>query len=233
MVGTVTLKFGKRNRRTGKVRMSAYAMVAVDGSVKKVGAKAVSFNADEWAEARTIEFKEPVGAMTLSSEGGRFTLSNERYVMEGIAVEGKSGTERDVKVGGSLPEGTMRFKADFASLPALPGGYSFVQSSFPADATVSIKGVRKSGFGKAATRKVVVEYVIKGIDEAKPSKLKLTYSPKTGIFKGSFKVYASTGGDRPRRRRYTVKVVGFVVDGVGVGKASIRKPAAAWAVEIR
>ena len=48
------------------------------------------------------------------------------------------------------------------------------------------------------------------------SAMKLTYTPKTGIFKGSFKIYAIQGG---KLKKVTVKVIGVVVDGKGEGGA--------------
>ena len=232
VVGTVTLKFGKRNRRTGKVKLTASATIIVDGAVKKVGAKAVRFKADEWAAERMIEFKQPIGSMALASEGERFTLRNESYMMKGLAVDAKSGAERDVKVGGSLLGKAMRFRMEIGSLPTLSGGYAFVPSSFPADVTMNVAGVRRVVSGRASARKVTLEYVIRGLDAAISSKLKLKYAPKTGLFKGSFKVYATAGGDKPKRRSYTVKVVGYVVDGVGVGQAALKKPSAKWPITL-
>ena len=44
--------------------------------------------------------------------------------------------------------------------------------------------------------------------------------------------YATKDGKRPPRRAYTVKVVGFVVDGVGVGKATRKKPHIDWTVTV-
>ena len=49
------------------------------------------------------------------------------------------------------------------------------------------------------------------------SAMKLTYTPKTGIFKGSFKIYAIQGG---KLKKFTVKVIGVVVDGKGQGCAT-------------
>ena len=66
------------------------------------------------------------------------------------------------------------------------------------------------------------------------SGLKLTYTPKTGVFKGSFKVYALEGeGKKKKLKKYTVNVTGFVVDGVGYGAATCKKPAANWSVTVK
>ena len=66
------------------------------------------------------------------------------------------------------------------------------------------------------------------------SGLKLTYTPKTGMFKGSFKVYALQGEGKQRKlKSYTVNVNGAVVGGVGYGMATCKKPALAWPVTVR
>ena len=54
-----------------------------------------------------------------------------------------------------------------------------------------------------------------------PAGLKLTYSAKTGTFKGSFKVFAGT--DEGRSKKYTATVTGVAVEGVGYGTATIKK----------
>lgn len=67
-----------------------------------------------------------------------------------------------------------------------------------------------------------------------PSGLKLTYTPKRGSFKGSFKVYALEGErGQTKLKNYTVKVSGVVVGGVGHGMATYKKPALAWSVMVK
>ena len=62
-------------------------------------------------------------------------------------------------------------------------------------------------------------------DRTNLSGLKLTYTPKKGTFKGSFKVYALQGaGSATKLKKYTVNVNGVVIDGVGHGKATMKKP---------
>lgn len=58
---------------------------------------------------------------------------------------------------------------------------------------------------------------------ANPSALKLSYTPKTGAFKGSFKVYAMAGG---KLKKISATVTGTVVGGVGYGTALVGKKAA-------
>ena len=67
-------------------------------------------------------------------------------------------------------------------------------------------------------------------DKTNLSGLKLTYTPKTGMFKGSFKVYALQSG---KLKKFTVNATGAVVDGVGYGIARCKKPAVAWSVTVK
>ena len=82
--------------------------------------------------------------------------------------------------------------------------------------------------GKVAYRRGTTD-----VDEAKlldnPSALKLTYTARSGTFKGSFKTYAAANG---RPKATTVNVTGVLVNGVGYGAATVRKPALAVPVTI-
>ena len=108
-----------------------------------------------------------------------------------------------------------------------------VAELLPVGEPVIAKG-GKWAFNKAATVKFVtmdgdVEWDTSN-GKTNLSSMKLTYTPKTGLFKGSFKVYALEGA---KLRKYTANVSGFVVDGTGYGQATIKKPAAGpWAVTV-
>ena len=66
------------------------------------------------------------------------------------------------------------------------------------------------------------------------SSLKLTYTSKTGVFKGSFKALAlAEKNGRARQVKYTVNVIGLVVDGVGHGEAFCKRPVGGpWPVTV-
>ena len=72
------------------------------------------------------------------------------------------------------------------------------------------------------------------ISKPNNSSLKLMYTTKTGIFKGSFKAFAlAEKNGRTKQSKYTVNVIGLVVDGTGHGEASCKKPAGGpWAVTV-
>ena len=84
-------------------------------------------------------------------------------------------------------------------------------------------------FGKAASVKMkdgelLVDTGKKG-EKTNLSGLKLKYAPKTGLFKGSFKAFATeTAKGKTALRKYTVNVSGAVVNGVGCGQATCKKP---------
>ena len=66
------------------------------------------------------------------------------------------------------------------------------------------------------------------------SAMKLNYTAKKGTFKGSFKVYALQGEGKGRKlKKYTVKVGGVVVEGVGYGTATCKRPALTWSMTVK
>ena len=68
--------------------------------------------------------------------------------------------------------------------------------------------------------------------------MKLTYTPKTGLFKGSFMTYATdkdpyAANVKAKLKKYKAVVSGVVVNGVGFGQASVRNSASGpWPIVI-
>ena len=237
LVGTVELKFGKANAKNGAVKVSASATLLVDGKAKKVTAKAVTL-ATSGALSGTLAFKAPIGEMAFALDAdGTFTLKNANYEMVGAVKEGDKSL-RTVSVGGSWTRTGSKVYVDATSASLPPGT---IEKLLPGGEPVIANGGKWS-FNKAATvkwakDKATKEYdLVVDTDKGKTnlSGLKLTYTPKTGQFKGSFKVYAlEEVKGKTKLKKYTAKVVGFVVDGVGVGTATIKKPAAGpWPVRV-
>ena len=64
--------------------------------------------------------------------------------------------------------------------------------------------------------------------------LKLSVVPKTGVFKGSYTVYAIAGTlDRPKIKKYKFSVAGVAADGEGAGFAVCKKPYVAVPVVVK
>ncbi len=180
-----------------------------------------------------------------------------RIMRTTITVTGGAGDEGDgdpllepIKiVGGDLVKGTMTFSVDLGSLPDFENGLVVIKQTLPTNVQFKVTGGKKLDAGKAALLKYqkikvngVDRYVLTGLDDAsRPnvSGIKLTYSPKTGVIKGFFAVYASDAaslapGVKPKLKKYKVAITGAVVNGVGIGQATMAKPAAGpWTIELR
>lgn len=226
-VGTVQIKAGKQNAKTGMVKVSGSVSMMVNGKIKKFTAKAKQMEfVGGKTMSGTLEFKLPVGSMSLEMvAGGRFTLGNSKY------------EARDVAVGGALKDGTYVFGLKDFGLD-VPG--ELQDDLLPdGDEFQSVGG--RWTFGKNASVKLAKDqagrYVRVGTDDlSKPnlSSLKLTYSASKGEFKGSFKAYAiEDSNGKEKLKKYTVKVAGFVIDGVGQGEASCTKSAGTWTVTVK
>ena len=239
LVGTVQVKIGKINKK-GLVKVSATATMLIDGKAKKVSAKAVSIDARRVADNAPyqIVFKAPIGEMAFEmAADGKFTLKNNSYVMV------------EAEVGGALKSGSRGTFRLYGLDLAAPG--EMQEELLPHEETFEVAGT-KWKFDKAASVKwakpkkgaalpeIYDEASGKGlvIDDANGktnlSGLKLTYTAKTGQFKGSFKAYAlEEANGKTKLKKYTVNVIGFVVGGKGVGEARCKKPAAGpWAVTV-
>ena len=213
LVGTVQLKAGKENTRKGTVKLSAKATLTVNGKATSVTSKAVMLNVWDMPISQVVlTFKKPIGAMTFSMKAdltldGAFKLENASYKVVDMYIGGK-WKRSDAKVyvtgRGALPPGTI---ADL----------------FPNEESFAVKA-GKWVFAKAAQVKYVKGQglVVNDKNGKAPNRsaLKLTYTPKTGLFKGAFKVYAVLGG---KLKKLTAKVAGVVADGEGVGTAFIPK----------
>ena len=220
-VGTMQVKAGKVNKKHGTLRVSAVATLLVDGRVRRFTASGVLAALD--AQGRippvTLTFKDPIGAMTLEmSPDGVFTLKNTLYAMASATVGGAlRGGER----------GTFRLAS--CNL-AVPGEVQY--DLLPYEEAFEVVG-GKWKFAKAATVKWTksretgefVRVVDVSRNKTNRSSLKINYAAKTGIFKGSFKAYVleDAHNGKKRLKKYSVNVAGFVLDGVGIGKATGRQ----------
>lgn len=230
-VGTMQVKVGKLNKKRGTVRISAVATLLVDGRMRKFTSTMVMATLD--AQGRipsvTLVFREPVDKMTFEmAQDGAFTLKNDIYAMAAATV---GGTLR----GGM--RGTFRLGNFSFDVPGELQG-----DLLPHEEPFEVLG-GKWKFAKAATvrwtkdRETGVWGRVVDMSKGKTnlSSLKINYKAKTGLFKGSFKAYAleTASGGKKLLKKYTVNVAGFVVDGLGIGKASGRQSAGGpWSITV-
>ena len=237
LVGTVELKFGKRNAKKGTVKVSGSATIIVGGKAKKIGAKAINSPLKDGKLSDTLTFKAPINGMKFEmGADGVFTLTGGGYEMVGAVSS--DGTLRGVSAGGVLSKSLMHFNVAMGSVPNFGAGLSLLEAALPTNVPVHVLGGTKWSCDKAASpkyKKFGSAHRLTGLDGAANSAgLKLSYTAKTGVFKGSYRLYATSGGEKPKLKKFTVNVIGFVVDGEGMGEATMKKPAAGpWSVTVK
>ena len=146
-----------------------------------------------------------VPANSRATDGTSVVPANPFVAGLGDAIVGKPGT---LKGGAKFRMGATLGDAKYADY--LPNGVP-----------VTVNGAKWTlpKAGKVAYLRGTTD-----VDAAKllenPSALKLTYTAKTGAFKGSFKAYAEVNG---KPKATTVNVAGVLIDGVGYGAATVKK----------
>ena len=223
-VGILSLKVGKGSSKTMGAKVSGSY---VDLKTKKVSAKAVS---------GTIAN----GSLTVSLTVKGSTVPLVVTVSEkGI----ESATWGTTVLSALTPAGALSRTAAAVTLPEaftlVPGE---LRELLPIAGEVFTATEKKWTFPKATKVKLAK---VKGAPEpvltvddkdgrTNGSAMKLSYKATTGIFKGSFKVYAiDTSSGKQKLKKYTVAVTGIVAGGKGYGQAVCKKPAAGpWVISV-
>ena len=231
MVGIVELKLGKVNVGNNMGRVSG-AVTLLDGKRYAIKSQrsAVGGSAPISLEVKNL------GTLDVTINGSRFsgTLGGWRV--------------QSANVGGNWKSSTVKVSVDADDLSAIPG--TVLDSLLPDGEKGSSSGNRWTFALAASVRwakpksdeKPVVLDAESGkgliVDTSRNrtnlSGINLSYTAKNGTFKGSFKVYALEGsGNSTRLKKYTVKVVGVVVNGVGYGSATCGRPEINWSITVR
>ena len=233
VAGIVELKLGKVNAKRGTGKVSG-SLTALDGT--KHAIKAVNIEGIDGVSPKDVSLEvKDFGTMSITIGGTQFAGSMGKYHVQSASVGGnwsEGGTKVYVDAtSASLPAGALEeLLPDGEPVVASGGKWKFAKAA-------SVKWAKpKKG---AALPEIYDEASGKGLlvdmsaGKTNLSGLKLTYTPKKGTFKGSFKVYALEGeGTATKLKKYTVKVSGVVVDGVGYGMATCTTPAVNWAVTV-
>ena len=231
VVGIVELKFGRANLSKNTGRVSG-VVTLLDG--KRCAIKSQQVAVDGTAPI-SLEVKN-VGALVVAINGEQFSGT-----LGGWHVQ-------TANVGGDWKSSGVTVSVDAGNLSAIPG--TVLESLLPKDAKGTSSSSRwkfaRAAGVKWAKPKVGVRPVVmdaesgKGLivdtsrDKTNLSGIKLTYTAKSGTFKGSFKVYALEGsGKSTKLKKYTVKVGGVVVNGVGYGSATCTRPEINWTLTVR
>lgn len=204
--GQVQVKTGKANTRTHKARISATAQLLDSAGTVRFGTKQFDVTS-----ATTYDLTSRTGSLSLAVDGsnlvGAFTSAGKTYQL----VTG-------VKIGGNMPTADSVFS--LLDPPQKYKDYEIFGEWLPTSQDFS------SGYRWAFPRKGSVKYVrasgtfVNSGADTNASGLKLTYTPSTGYFKGTFLLYYKSSATRVGK--LTANVTGYVVDGVGYGTATIR-----------
>ena len=237
VVGIVELKLGKVNEKKGTSKVSG-SVTTLDG--KKHAIMAYNLAGIDGATPKTVTLAaKDLGKMEVTIGGTRFAGSLGGWHVQSAAVGGnwtKGTATATVETGNlSMFAGTVLsgLLPDGEQAKAAGGKWTFAKAASVKWAKPK-KGAAQPEIYDAASGKGLVVDDSKGKNK-NLSGLKLTYTPKKGTFKGTFKVYALEGaGAKTKLKTYTVNVSGVVVDGVGYGQATCKKPTVGpWAVTVR
>ena len=218
VAGIVEIKVGKPNAKKRNVKVSG-SVTLMDG--KKRTFKALAVPCDGSSTLRVDRFTaKGLGAFSLEIGSNGFSGGNGSYSVADAEVGGRWTREASVygdwTDAGNRPAGTLtELLPDEEALKASGGKWVFAKPA-------------KVKYGKRKEGGIGLTLDTAG-GKTNRSAMKLTYAPKTGVFKGSFKIYAVQGG---KLKRFTVKVTGFVVDGTGFGLATLAKPRTTWWLQV-
>jgi hypothetical protein len=235
VAGVLELKLGKVNEKKGTGKVSG-SFVDLDGKKHSVKGPKLEGLDGTAPLSVTLDVKD-FGAMNVTIGGDKFAGSLGPWHVQ------------SAEVGGNWTGGGATVTVDADDLSMFAG--TVLEKLLPNGEQATVNGGKWS-FAKAASVKwgkpkngsEPPEFYDgesgKGlfVDTSKGktnlSGIKLTYTPKKGTFKGPFKVYALEGaGKATKLKKYTVKVNGVVVGGVGYGVAICKKPALRWSVSVR
>ena len=220
VAGSLLLKVGKPNAKTGKAKISG-TVTMLDGTRRSISPKTVGMSSN--GDVTTSVEVKNLGTANVEIEGGGFHGDLDGYEMA------------SAEVGGPWNGSAATVAVDIADLSMFSGEVQEDLLPYEVSASVS-RG--KWSFPKAASVKLAKpkggtekQLVVNTKSGSNLSGLKLTYTPSKGTFKGTFKVYEiQTVGGRKTLKKHSVKVTGLVVDGVGYGIATLKTPAVSWAV---
>ena len=203
-------------------KISQKGIVGVSGSVMGMDGRKLSVKSVKLP----VDGDERLHGTLQVKDGTTIDLTIDEDEMWGT-WKGMSFDSSDNYVGGALENGrelTFHF-ANGIVADALPDGT--IKELLPEGTRIAVSN-GKFALGKAPTVKWAKDRTtnVSGLvvndsngTATNYSGLKLTYTPKTGMFKGSFKIYAV---QNDRLKKYTAKVSGIVVNGTGYGIATIK-----------
>ena len=234
VLGIVELTLAKVDVKKGTSRVSG-SIMGLDGKKKAIKPCKIEGIDGVSPVAVELEVKGFQDRMAIKIGGTRFAGSLGEYHVQSDDVGGdwaKANVNVHVDIG-DLSVFSGKVVADLLpydeTLPGLGAKWGSVKAASVKWAKVK-EGFEPLVFDEASGKGLVVD-TSRGTNL---SALKLVYTPKKGTFKGSFKIY-ELQGESPsiKLKKYTIKVYGVVVGGVGHGLAVCKKPMVSYSVSIK
>ncbi len=210
--GTVELKIGAVNSKK-KVKVSG-TVCCLDGKRYRIIKAPMTIKENSPAIAKLAVKGFGTLEIAIGDDGILGVIGNE-YIVQSAQVGGSwaktdSCVNIDFNTDNTPPDAICDLLPYSEPILASKGKWAFAKTSLK---TSKVKG---GGYKLAYPDNV-----------ANPSAMKIKYSPKTGTFKGTFRLYTGTADNA---KSSTVTITGVVVDGAGFGRASQKSPAAIWNV---
>lgn len=195
--GILEVKAGKANKKTGKAKLSATLEDTLGNKIKFPS---------------TVVYPNQGDTFLLKAKTGEQILIRLPAAGGFVAVyEGLFG--ESIELGGNLADGSMNFflQGD----PTEYTGQAVYAAALPKVVPFTISKGKNLTFekGKVSTKDGTIE-------GANPSGLKLTYKPASGKFSGKFNLY--TWKNETKLVKKSVKVNGYVINGVGYGWTTLK-----------
>lgn len=227
--GTIAVKFTKPSR--GKSNVSAQLKL-LDGKSYSLSSTPVDVSDSETGLVAGKTIKR-LGVLK------SFEIGENGFLAEIVKSDGTTLSASTADLSGGLAEGTYAFKT--GSLPSEINGLPVLGEMIPDGTVFTVNAKGKMKFDKAAkvkyakiknSKPAAYELVV---DTAKGKTnlmgLKLAYTAKTAMLKGSFTVHAHNAARRKIvKQKFTVS--GMVIGGKAVCVATCKKPALACSVKI-
>ena len=211
--GNGTAVFSAAVAKTGKTKVQGYLEDGAKISVSSTGALGENYFAVPVVlSKKTLSFGL---VFWIPLNGGTPIVANFSNGSWNAAPSG-------VEIGKiALSDGTYVFDCEiptFRSYLTTVDGFAVA----PSPAAFTVSG-NKWNVGKTSGRLKIVDGILSVVSKGDPanlSALKLTYTAKTGLVKGSFKLYYMDGG---KIKSDKVTITGAVVDGVFMGNGTVKK----------
>ena len=198
VIGIVELKLGKVNAKKKTSKVSG-TLTTLDGKKHKIAAFNLAEIDGTSSKAVTLEVKD-FGTMSVTIGGTQFAGSLGRWHVQSGTVGGnwsKAGAK--VRLAGTLalPAGMLEeLLPDGEPVVASGGKWKFAKAASVKWAKPKQGATLPERYDAESGKGLVVDT---SGDKTNLSAMKLTYTPKKGTFKGSFKVYALEGEGKMRK----------------------------------